>query len=422
MVVLAMKRWTCLITMAVLTLTPIECMVASGIPPSDPAPLFSTEALSAVSRWFRIGPFLSNTTSIFKNTKPPFVSLLPVIDWEEGYLQLWPHFASDPTLNHAPSRIRIKLPRAIHWPALSMTNSGTEGSSNPAFENSDAKDQEWAKDAAPGIAATLQLKPVNAGRALSKRLAGSIYSVALWGTPLIEKKRSVIQMARVGPLLFIDSLYFDRLSISVQQTLEGRVIKIDHFAQSPFSRNQTLQAVTISGLIALLHIDVKEKAVVDAGSVDAFLSLAALQRGAKKVFLIDVVKDPLVHKVLNLEINGWQRDAGIFTEGTYSVVQKDLRSAESVNDAANTLLVSPYDLVLLAGIGHPAHKRFWSQHTANNQAVLTLLNHISRKIVAIVASGYELAPDFMNEEPDIKFVRRKGFEVSRVFAIHISFR
>jgi hypothetical protein len=100
---------------------------------------------------------------------------------------------------------------------------------------------------------------------------------AYWGSSFI----------RIGYLFFLDEAEYFRLSKQLQRALSGNVILIKNLHDSSIDQ-RGLSPYTMSTIIAMLNTDIAGKRVIDLGSGDGILSLAAAKLGASSLVLVDI--------------------------------------------------------------------------------------------------------------------------------------
>lgn len=139
-----------------------------------------------------------------------------------------------------------------------------------------------------------------------------------------------IYFIRIGHLFFIDYDVYNKLTAPLQKTLATNAIIIKKLDSTNLGDSK-YRDYTISTIIAMMNNKLENMQVIDCGSGEGSLSLAALRLGADFVELIEK-KDFLLSKAKeNFEVNR-------FLEGTdYRCHLKDLKDTESIaSDLKNT--------------------------------------------------------------------------------------
>lgn len=207
----------------------------------------------------------------------------------------------------------------------------------------------------------------------SRHPVGTKYDTERFARPA-PKGDGPMEMVRVGYLFFFEPAAFQRLSEDLQKDLARNVIFIpdlDHASRAGLELN--LYAYTYTVITAMLDYDFAGKQVVDCGSGNGFLSLAALKLGATRAQLVDHDQKLLEQARNNLERNGYR------AERQYHLVNADLARTY---DVTSQLHLSGEPVVLISNIGT------WDDYEVTNQDSMRLAAKL-RRVAGFIGGGYE---------------------------------
>jgi len=148
------------------------------------------------------------------------------------------------------------------------------------------------------------------------------YGVEQWG----EKE---VYWIRSGPLFFMEARRADSLSPALREDLGPRLIRVPDLQAYSISRlhdsgKGKFGSHTHATLMAVLHSDLKDHAVVDLGAGDGVLALAASRRGAGPLILVE-------HDPVQMEQARFLLIANELIEGKdFHLLDMDLKDVEGI--------------------------------------------------------------------------------------------
>ena len=208
-----------------------------------------------------------------------------------------------------------------------------------------------------------------------------------WGSCLVQ----------VGQLVFMDAQMFKELSQSFQEVLRNNIILCRDLHDSTID-NKGLRDYTSAVMAAMFQVDFEGKWVIDFGSGDGMLSLAAQVFDPAFITLLDCDEDALRRAAVHSGLNSLKRSLGP------TFLKADLRKPKemmSMLKAQNAHL----PIIILANLGE---SEYWYDGITN-QTVIKLLPAIEHftgcQISDVAFGGYISAYDIYTQGLPEKAIR-----------------
>ncbi len=186
-------------------------------------------------------------------------------------------------------------------------------------------------------------------------------------------------LIRMNDLILITDLMTDKFETRFFRHIEENTIVIPSLLNS-FATHKALSDFSFAAMALLYNIDLKGKRVIDLGSGDGLLSLAALKLGADQAVMFEINEKLMATAAVNMEANRYVEDFDFF------ISDHDISDRAAVASFMSRFEEDPKDAVVISNLGN------WSNYNVTNRTSMGLIKPLEEvmnaDVYAFIGGGY----------------------------------